>query len=75
MFKVLYFNVLKFKKNECKEILEDYFELVSDDEGDVDGGDEVDDDDVNELKMYVVKDEFYVNVFKDGCVIKVDLFL
>ena len=72
-FKALHPNAPKLKKNERKEILEDHFELVSDDEGDADGGDEVDDDDANEPKMYAAKDEFHANAFKDGRATKADL--
>ena len=79
-YKMLHPNAPKLSKNARKEMLEDHFELVSDEDDDED--DDVDEDNdasdakvTKEPKMYAVKDEFHANAFKDGRVTKADLSL
>ena len=73
-YKVLHPNASKLHKDTRREILEDHFELVSDE----------DDEPVEEVtttkkktssepKMYAAKDECHANAFKDGRVTKADL--
>ena len=65
-FKMLHPNAPKMSKNARKEMLEDHFELVDDD-------DDYDIEEEKEPKMYAAKDEFHANAFKDGRVTKADL--
>ena len=67
-FKMLHPNAPKMDKSARKEMLEDHFELVEDEEA-------AGDDEPNEPKMYAAKDEFHATAFKDGRETKADLSL